>query len=128
MKILRLFDSLKFVRAMFVAVVCMFAIMPAHAATLPAGYTELEYIEGRGTQYIDTGITDVVNLKTELVAQLTSINTSTSSYPSLIGASGSSSQEGSFNDLKQTYPNLNFINAKRLTGNESKEELINWIN
>lgn len=42
--------------------------------------------------------------------------------------SGSSSQEGSFNDLKQTYPNLNFINAKRLTGNESKEELINWIN
>ena len=27
-----------------------------HAATLPAGYTELEYIESTGTQYIDTGI------------------------------------------------------------------------
>ncbi|MBQ7245033.1 MAG: hypothetical protein IJS34_01530, partial [Alphaproteobacteria bacterium] len=27
-----------------------------HAATLPAGYTELEYIESTGTQYIDTGV------------------------------------------------------------------------
>ena len=56
MKKLRIFDSLKFVRAMFVAVVAIFAFAPAHAATLPAGYTELEYIEGTGTQYIDTGI------------------------------------------------------------------------
>ncbi len=33
----------------------LFAV-PAVAATLPAGYTELEYIESSGTQYIDTGI------------------------------------------------------------------------
>lgn len=33
-----------------------FAVAPAHA-TLPAGYTELEYIESTGTQYIDTGLT-----------------------------------------------------------------------
>ena len=26
------------------------------AGTLPAGYTELEYIESSGTQYIDTGV------------------------------------------------------------------------
>ena len=32
----------------------LFAV-PAVAATLPAGYTELEYIEFTGTQYIDTG-------------------------------------------------------------------------
>ena len=55
MKILRVFDSLKIVRTMFVAVACAFAFAPAYAATLPAGYTELEYIESTGTQYIDTG-------------------------------------------------------------------------
>ena len=40
--------------ATFVALFA-FAIVPAFAA-LPAGYTELEYIESTGTQYIDTGI------------------------------------------------------------------------
>ena len=30
--------------------------MPAFAAALPEGYTELQYIESDGTQYIDTGI------------------------------------------------------------------------
>ena len=38
---------------------CAFGILFAlqsHAATLPAGYTELEYIESTGTQWIDTGI------------------------------------------------------------------------
>ena len=34
----------------------LFAV-PAVAATLPAGYTELEYIESTGTQWIDTGLT-----------------------------------------------------------------------
>ena len=34
----------------------LFAV-PAVAATLPAGYTELQYIESTGTQYIDTGYT-----------------------------------------------------------------------
>ena len=86
MKKLRMFDSLKFVVA---AIVCTFILNVAHAATLPAGYTELEYIEGTGTQYIDTGITDIVNLKTELVAQLTSIQTTY--FPTLIGAGLSSS-------------------------------------
>ena len=33
----------------------LFAI-PSWSATLPAGYTELEYIESTGIQYIDTGI------------------------------------------------------------------------
>lgn len=42
--------------------------------------------------------------------------------------SGGSSETGSFNDLKEAYPNLNFISAKRFTGNESKEEYESWIN
>ncbi|MBP9999318.1 MAG: hypothetical protein KBT14_01320 [Proteobacteria bacterium] len=37
-----------------VCVFCAFFISPVFA-TLPAGYTELEYIESTGTQYIDTG-------------------------------------------------------------------------
>ena len=56
MKKLRLFDSLKFVLA---TVACVFAIMPAHAATLPAGYTELEYLESTAIPsqaYINTGL------------------------------------------------------------------------
>ena len=42
--------------------------------------------------------------------------------------SGGSSESGSFNDLKETYPNLNFISAKRFTGNELDDEYKNWIN
>ena len=68
MKKLRLFDSLKLVLA---TVACVFAIMPAHAATLPAGYTELEYIESTGTQWINTnvneGTIDYMELKFETV-------------------------------------------------------------
>ena len=53
MKKLRLFDSLKFVVA---AIVCTFILNVAHAAILPVGYTELEYLQTDGNAYIDTGI------------------------------------------------------------------------
>ena len=36
--------------------------------------------------------------------------------------SGGSSSEGSFNDLKRTYPNLNIISSKRFNGMESIED------
>ena len=42
--------------------------------------------------------------------------------------SGSSGYQGSFNDLKNTYSNSNFISARRFTKRESDEEYINWIN
>ena len=41
--------------------------------------------------------------------------------------SGSSSQAKSFKDLKETYTNLNFIDAKRFNGREKQEEIIDWI-
>ena len=41
--------------------------------------------------------------------------------------SGGSGAEGSFNDLKNTYSNINFVNCKRLKGNESNDEYTNWI-
>ena len=41
--------------------------------------------------------------------------------------SGSSSEAGSFKNLKEKYTNLNFVNAKRFTGNENEEDYKNWI-
>ena len=41
--------------------------------------------------------------------------------------SGSSGSEGSFNDLKKTYLNINFISSRRFKGNESNEEYIDWL-
>lgn len=41
--------------------------------------------------------------------------------------SGGSSEAGSFNDLKSTYPNLNFVSAKRFTGNEEESEYKEFV-
>ena len=41
--------------------------------------------------------------------------------------SGGSSETGSIKDLKEKYPNLNFISAKRFTGNESIDDYKNWL-
>jgi hypothetical protein len=54
-----------------------------HQSGLPLGYTLLDYIESSGTQYIDTGITDVTNSEFEVVAQQTSI---TGAFPTIMGA------------------------------------------
>ena len=42
--------------------------------------------------------------------------------------SGSSDSEKSFNDLKETYPEINFISSKRFTTSINKDEVKNWIN
>lgn len=41
--------------------------------------------------------------------------------------SGGSSSEGSMENLKKSYPNLNFIDSRRFTGNEDKNEYIKWM-
>ena len=41
--------------------------------------------------------------------------------------SGSSSFGGSLKDLRETYPNLNFINGIRITETISDEEIMNWL-
>jgi len=41
--------------------------------------------------------------------------------------SGGSSFGGSLKDLKNTYPDINFVNGKRLNVNDNQEELINWL-
>lgn len=50
-------------------------IRVAHPARLPAGYTEVEYIESSGTQYIDTGLVPDANTQVEMDFQLISPGT-----------------------------------------------------
>lgn len=55
---------------------------------LPNGYTQLEYIESTGTQYIDTNIIGNSNLSIEASMQMTSALTWRWLFSSRIGASG----------------------------------------
>ncbi|MBQ6282323.1 MAG: NAD(P)H-dependent oxidoreductase [Bacilli bacterium] len=41
--------------------------------------------------------------------------------------SGSSSVDGSLNDLRKVYPNINFISGKRFSSNVSLEEIKKWV-
>lgn len=41
--------------------------------------------------------------------------------------SGGSDAEGSFNDLKKVYDDLNFVSCKRFTGKEKGAELVDWL-
>ncbi len=45
----------------------------------------------------------------------------------VFATSGGSSVINSFNTLKNTYRNLNFISAKRLTSNVSDSDITSWI-
>ena len=42
--------------------------------------------------------------------------------------SNSANADGSIKDLRYTYPNLNFVDARRFQGNEFDQDFINWIN
>ena len=45
----------------------------------------------------------------------------------VFATSGGSSVNNSFNTLKNTYSNLNFVSAKRLTSNVTENDVTNWI-
>ena len=45
----------------------------------------------------------------------------------VFATSGGSAVENSFETLKKQYPNINFINIKRFLGNETEEDIINWL-
>ena len=42
--------------------------------------------------------------------------------------SGSSSFGGSLKDLKETYPNINFVNGIRLSQSSLDDEILSWLN
>ena len=63
-----------------IVVICcaiFFGFANAFAANLPAGYTELEYIESTGSQYINTEIGTSSITKTEVVGQFTGLVSNT---------------------------------------------------
>lgn len=45
----------------------------------------------------------------------------------VFATSGGSSVTGSFNALKNDYPNINFVDVKRLSSSTLKDEILNWI-
>ncbi len=101
MKKLRLFDSLKFVVA---AIVCTFILNVAHAATLPAGYTELQYLEFDNQSYLNTGIIPEKTQKIELKARLVTDDSS------LFGAGQNT------NNRTQLYMYQNYISLRAWSG------------
>lgn len=58
----------------------------ALASLLPDGYTQLEYIESTGTQYIDTGINGLNTGNWEIYAKWMVTDTPTANYPYIVGA------------------------------------------
>lgn len=46
----------------------------------------------------------------------------------IFATSGGSSIEGSLNNLRKTYPNINFVNGKRLSTNIDSNEISFWLN
>lgn len=58
------------------------------AKALPAGYTQVEYLESTGTQYIDTGVTGNNNTKIDVL--FSKKNTSATYINGIVGARGSS--------------------------------------
>ena len=41
--------------------------------------------------------------------------------------SGDSSFAGSLKDLRNTYPNINFVNGKKFTGSETSDDILDWL-
>lgn len=69
---------------------------------LPIGYTEVEYLESTGTQYIDTGI---------------NVNTTTSRYETKINPSSVSGTMGIFGTRNYSSANQSSMNAFIISGN-----------
>ncbi len=107
MSVKRAFFSI-FQKIMVVCCAIFFGFTNAFAANLPSGYTELEYIESTGTQYIDTGVIPNQNYKMVLDARLTEnsggeiLVGSRVSYNSrgfsIVGHSGGSKWAGGYGD------------------------------
>lgn len=59
---------------------------------LPTGYTQLEYIEATGTQYIDSGITGHTGISVEANYMVTGLNGNAATDGIIIGSSNSANQ------------------------------------
>lgn len=62
------------------------ATMAVTMPTLPAEYTELEYIEGTGTQYIDTGVVATEGFSVDIDLQIVGFESDSSKESAIIGS------------------------------------------
>lgn len=53
---------------------------PQHGGVLPSGYTQLQYIESTGTQWIDTGVGVLPNIETFMIVNYSQNPTDTYNY------------------------------------------------
>ncbi|MBQ7245179.1 MAG: hypothetical protein IJS34_02300 [Alphaproteobacteria bacterium] len=65
-------------RKLLLGLIGLLFAVPAVAADLPAGYTELEYIESTGTQYIDTEVG--LNAANKITGKISFVTLNTLSY------------------------------------------------
>ena len=101
-----------------VGIVCALFTISAHA--LPAGYTELEYIESTGTQYIDTGISGFNTGDWEIYAKwMTTVSTQPASYGFIFGVYTDESHNSYRLIFNQTNSGKYFISANSRAGGGS---------
>ena len=81
------YDSLK--RFLMALIATLAFVVPTFAAAnLPSGYTELEYIESTGTQYIDTGVIEDATYYEEVDFQFTNVSQDRNYLIGHLGSSG----------------------------------------
>ena len=132
----------KFLSSLLLSLTVIVTASPVYA-TLPAGYTELEYIESTGTQYIDTGIIPTVNTNVKLKAQYTSFYTGSSSWNTVAGTCGNAinnrfyplaTTNGDDPKLRQTYGNNQYEQTRDTNihvvdfNNANKQILVDGVN
>lgn len=82
---------------------------------LPSGYTQVDYIQSTGTQYIDTGLFPDSNLKVETKIEVTSTNQDITVFGSSLTSSGGSSLGGYYH--LTPYSNKWYYGANNSEGN-----------
>lgn len=103
-------------------------IIPAQAPILPEGYTQLEYIEGTGTQYIDTGYYGTQNSGAYIRFALTDLTSEGSAR--VFGTRNGTLGTGAFAFITSkdgtSLPNDNFYIASNGYASQSTNIDANW--
>lgn len=80
---------------------------------LPPGYTQLEYIEGTGTQWINTGVKMLPNIETYLKLSYSSVPSDVYNYGVYFGAP----ERLAVNYRVRSFVNIDFMTSYYQTGN-----------
>ena len=103
-------------------------IIPAQAPILPEGFTQIEYIEGTGTQYIDTGFYGTQNSGVYIKYALTDLTSNGSAR--VFGTRNGTLGTGAFAFITSkdgtSLPNDNFYIASNGSASQSTNIDANW--